>query len=99
MFQRVHSGMARLSLHLRTDTRLQFPFEERRDGRRGTICLQYVNSESLIESSHYKICIILSMIIIFVELLEGSFLSAHHCPNTQFAFFSIIHIFPSVSKG
>lgn len=38
-------------------------------------------------------------IFLIVQIIRGLFLSIHYCPNTQIAFFSIIHIIQNVSNG
>nr|AFP82076.1 cytochrome b [Formica manchu] len=38
-------------------------------------------------------------LFLFIQIMSGFFLSMHYCPNTNFAFFSIIHIIQNVKLG
>lgn len=38
-------------------------------------------------------------IFLLVQIIRGLFLSIHYCPNTQIAFYRIIHIIQNVSNG
>nr|AAV41867.1 cytochrome b [Formica candida]AAV41869.1 cytochrome b [Formica candida] len=38
-------------------------------------------------------------LFLMIQIISGFFLSMHYCPNTNFAFFSIIHIIQNVKMG
>nr|QOY24495.1 cytochrome b [Formica sp. DM658] len=38
-------------------------------------------------------------LFLFIQIISGFFLSMHYCPNTNFAFMSIIHIIQNVKLG
>nr|AFP82084.1 cytochrome b [Formica uralensis] len=38
-------------------------------------------------------------LFLMIQIISGFFLSMHYCPNTNFAFFSIIHIIQNVKLG
>nr|AFP82080.1 cytochrome b [Formica forsslundi] len=38
-------------------------------------------------------------LFLLIQIMSGFFLSMHYCPNTNFAFFSIIHIIQNVKLG
>nr|AFP54295.1 cytochrome b [Formica exsecta] len=38
-------------------------------------------------------------LFLMIQIMSGFFLSMHYCPNTNFAFFSIIHIIQNVKMG
>nr|AAR06181.1 cytochrome b [Polyrhachis turneri] len=38
-------------------------------------------------------------LFLFIQIISGFFLSMHYCPNTSYAFYSIIHIIQNINLG